>query len=104
MMHMLTGRSDRIEFTFRPSSIAVFGNIVIVEGIGTTETVSWVHAWTVTVDGMITQVREYFNTSLVVTRLDTVTSSASRCFMPIWQSRLAGGDAKKSVPELVLTI
>ncbi|KAB5538637.1 hypothetical protein DKX38_016170 [Salix brachista] len=69
MMRLLTGeqKDNDVPFQFSPISITSFGNLVIVEGWDTSS-ISWVHAWTVT-DGIITQVREYFNTSLTVTRL-----------------------------------
>ncbi|KAJ6900067.1 wound-induced protein 1-like [Populus alba x Populus x berolinensis] len=70
MMRLLTGeqKDNDVPFEFSPVSITSFGNLVVVEGCNTSRSISWVHAWTVT-DGIITQVREYFNTSLTVTRL-----------------------------------
>lgn len=115
MMRLLTGTSPDESFFFDPVSIAAFGSTVLVEGQGwsrgSTIPVQWIHAWTVT-DGRITQVREYFNTSLTVTRLGdpelaarppSAGGSKSHC-MPLWQSRLSGGAGKKSVPGLVLAI
>ncbi|GFY82057.1 senescence associated gene 20 [Actinidia rufa] len=71
MMRLLTGSatsSATQSFEFAPLSIAAFGSTVLVEGCDHARSISWVHAWTVT-HGIITQVREYFNTSLTVTRL-----------------------------------
>ncbi|CAL0327928.1 unnamed protein product [Lupinus luteus] len=66
-MLLLTGETVN-DFRFVPQSLVSFGNTVIVEGCDGNRNISWVHAWTVT-DGIITQVREYFNTSLTVTRI-----------------------------------
>ncbi|KAJ1437519.1 Wound-induced protein Wun1-like [Sesbania bispinosa] len=96
-----------------PDLIVGFGSVIIAEGYDETNLVWWVHAWT-TVDGIITEVREYVNTSVTVTRLGnygfhvpkskTVPSSetvspASTC-QCIWQSKLSDG----SVPGLILAI
>uniref|UniRef100_A0A1D1XZG4 Wound-induced protein 1 n=1 Tax=Anthurium amnicola TaxID=1678845 RepID=A0A1D1XZG4_9ARAE len=128
MMRLLTGASRDEPFLFDPISITPLGSsTVLVEGKGWGRTsdlpVPWIHAWTVT-DGIITQVREYFHTSLTVTRLGTPqappspttsrsgikppasSSSSSAQFhcVPLWQSRLSGGAGQKSVPGLVLAI
>ncbi|KAG5563694.1 hypothetical protein RHGRI_000034 [Rhododendron griersonianum] len=63
MMRLLTGSSSTSSFKFVPRSVAAFGSTVLVEGYDRNCSISWVHAWTVTADGIITQVREYFNTS-----------------------------------------
>lgn len=127
MMRLLTGASPDDSFVLEPISIAAFGSTVLVEGQGwglhSGLPVPWIHAWTVT-HGIITQVREYFNTSLTVTRVGAPESAAStpspsssssksrassstsqhpHC-VPLWQSRLSGGAGKKSVPGLVLAI
>ncbi|XP_021909814.1 senescence associated gene 20-like [Carica papaya] len=108
-MRLLTGRSSSpppstndvvssSSFTFSPISIAAFGSIVVVEGYSDDQrSGSWVHAWTVT-DGIITQVREYFNTSVTVTLLGSppgspaisspAVTSPSRTCQSIWQSKL----------------
>ncbi|KAJ6432436.1 hypothetical protein OIU84_019635 [Salix udensis] len=112
MMRLLTGeqKDNDVPFQFSPISITSFGNLVIVEGWDTSS-ISWVHAWTVT-DGIITQVREYFNTSLTVTRLgnqsqpsdfkskskSSSTSEISLLHCPsVWESSLsklvAGGES-----------
>ncbi|KAJ6432435.1 hypothetical protein OIU84_019635 [Salix udensis] len=118
MMRLLTGeqKDNDVPFQFSPISITSFGNLVIVEGWDTSS-ISWVHAWTVT-DGIITQVREYFNTSLTVTRLgnqsqpsdfkskskSSSTSEISLLHCPsVWESSLSKL-VGKSVPGLVLAI
>ncbi|CAN0909849.1 Wound-induced protein 1, partial [Linum grandiflorum] len=110
MMRLLTGADTLPQsFEFVPKSIASFGSIVIAEGCDSERDIYWIHAWTVT-DGIITQVREYFNTSLTVTRLSSSkyninskssTAEITRVHCPsIWESSLS----KKSVPGLVLAI
>ncbi|CBI25404.3 unnamed protein product, partial [Vitis vinifera] len=79
MMRLLTGVSSDESFVFEPLAFASFGSTVLAEGCDHSGSIAWVHAWTVT-DGVITQVREYFNTSLTVTRLsnsDFTTSPSS---------------------------
>ncbi|CAN1172873.1 Wound-induced protein 1 [Linum perenne] len=126
MMRLLTGADNREKdqiqvrpqpFEFVPKSIASFGSIVIAEGCDSEREIYWVHAWTVT-DGIITQVREYFNTSLTVTRLSSSkyninggrskskssTAEITRVHCPsIWESSLSNL-VGKSVPGLVLAI
>ncbi|CAN0909847.1 Wound-induced protein 1, partial [Linum grandiflorum] len=116
MMRLLTGADNNNSnreikdqsFEFVPKSIASFGSIVIAEGCDSERDIYWIHAWTVT-DGIITQVREYFNTSLTVTRggggirskSKSSTAEITRVHCPsIWESSLS----KKSVPGLVLAI
>lgn len=106
LKRILTGSSsDDSSFTFIPHSIVAFGSTVIAEGDDKQLSVSWVHAWTVT-DGIISQVREYFNTSVTVTRFvdtDGFSSpdlSISTC-QSVWQSKLCDN---KSVPGLVLAL
>lgn len=74
---------------------------MLAEGYDEGRSVSWVHAWTVT-DGTITQVREYYNTSVTVTRLSSpkITSRSGSC-QSVWESKLSGN---KSVPGLVLAL
>jgi hypothetical protein len=55
-----------------------------------------VHAWTVGADGVITQLREYFNTDLTVTRL----AASAKC---VWQSRRPDS-ATNSLPGLLLAL
>ena len=97
MMRILTGASSS-SFRFVPRSVDAFGSTVIAEGPPATDSSKtyWVHAWTVGPDGVITQLREYFNTDLIVTRL----AGASKC---IWQSRRPD-HARNSLPGLVLAL
>ncbi|PNY08737.1 wound-induced 1-like protein [Trifolium pratense] len=110
LMRMLTGDSTAVDtFRFVPQSLVSFGSIVIVEGCDNSRKISWVHALTV-VDGIVTQVREYFNTSLTVTRfagkesgeiVPAVTDSGR--FPCVWESSVSNR-VGKSVPGLVLAI
>ncbi|CAN1172876.1 Wound-induced protein 1, partial [Linum perenne] len=102
MMRLLTGADNREPFEFVPKSIASFGSIVIAEGCDSEREIYWVHAWTVT-DGIITQVREYFNTSLTVTRLSSSKYNINGGSPSIWESSLSNL-VGKSVPGLVLAI
>lgn len=92
-----------------PDLMVGFGSVVVAEGFDEANLVWWVHAWT-TCNGIITEVREYVNTSLTVTRLGlhepksrTVTSSevvASSTCQCIWQSKICDN----SVPGPILAI
>uniref|UniRef100_A0ACD5WYQ6 Uncharacterized protein n=1 Tax=Avena sativa TaxID=4498 RepID=A0ACD5WYQ6_AVESA len=104
MMRLLTGADTNAEFRFAPRSVDAFGSTVIAEGGGADGDAGagqlyWVHAWTVGPDGVITQLREYFNTDLTVTRLSAAVATKN-C---LWQSRRADR-ARKSLPGLVLAI
>ncbi|CAA2991738.1 Hypothetical predicted protein [Olea europaea subsp. europaea] len=109
LMRLLTGSAEEdtdTSFTFLPHRISAFGSTVLVEGFDQTRTIAWVHAWTV--DGIITQVREYFNTSLTVTRFGKTDksdySSITSLHCPsLWESSLPNR-VGKSVPGLVLAI
>ncbi|KAH7840199.1 hypothetical protein Vadar_014037 [Vaccinium darrowii] len=120
MMRLLTGSSTS-SFNFVPQSVAAFGSTVLVEGCDHSRSISWVHAWTVA-DGIITQVREYFNTSLAVTRFAnnntsesesesdfssasaSASASASSLHCPfLWESSVSDR-VGISVPGLVLAI
>ncbi|KAB5512886.1 hypothetical protein DKX38_029914 [Salix brachista] len=97
-------------FIFHPiSNIVAFGSMVLVEGFNKDWNVSWVHAWTVT-NGIITQVKEYFNTSVTVTRFGDggsiasspgITSQPRASCQSVWQSKVSDN---KSVPGLVLAL
>ncbi|XP_018675984.2 senescence associated gene 20-like, partial [Musa acuminata AAA Group] len=120
LKRLLTGEAEYIAFEFEPQEVASFGSTVVAEGCSPGAV--WVHAWTVDPEGVITQVREYFNTSLTVTRLggDSALSSpassssssssssskdsagSTQC-LPVWESRLHQR-ARKSLPGLVLAI
>lgn len=96
MMRLLTGSNDDSKaFRFVPRSVDAFGSTVIAEAQAAAG-VYWVHAWTVASDGVITQLREYFNTDLTVTRLAAV----SKC---VWQSHRPDR-ATNSLPGLVLAL
>ncbi|CAJ1960509.1 unnamed protein product [Sphenostylis stenocarpa] len=82
-----------------PEHVVGFGPVVIAEAFDEAHLVWWVHAWTVSVDGLITEVREYVNTSVTVTRLSQALPNASKC-QCIWESKLCG----ESVPGLILAI
>ncbi|XP_077216320.1 wound-induced protein 1-like [Tasmannia lanceolata] len=108
-MRLLTGiatSSSEDSFSFIPHTIKPFGSTVLAEGRDPVRSVSWVHAWTVT-DGVVTQVREYFNTSLIVTRLGDDSSQSPAPYYclnsPLWESSFSGS-AGKSMPGLVLGI
>ncbi|XP_030451347.1 wound-induced protein 1 [Syzygium oleosum] len=127
-MRLLTGAPGSTSdgsFEFVPDSVTSVGSIVLAEGCDQNRSIYWAHAWTVA-DGIITQVREYFNTSLTVTRLGGASRSSSppppsssalgseiapasapapgsqHC-PSIWESSLSNR-VGKSVPGLVLAI
>ncbi|XP_039028406.1 senescence associated gene 20-like isoform X1 [Hibiscus syriacus] len=127
MMRLLTGASPEETFHFEvdPLSLTTFGSTVVVEGCDHKRSISWVHAWTVS-DGIITQVREYFNTSLTVTRIGNSSQSPQSSYdssssppsssgssstdeitpvhcTSVWESRFSNR-VGKSVPGLVLAI
>jgi ketosteroid isomerase-like protein len=122
LMRLLTGNAtaSASSFSFIPQSITSFGPTVLVEGYDRASSISWVHAWTVS-DGVITQLREYVNTSLTVTRLgNTSPSSRSSDFAStssapskaeitplhcpsLWESSVSSR-VGKSVPGLLLAI
>ncbi|XP_030534609.1 wound-induced protein 1 [Rhodamnia argentea] len=117
-MRLLTGASSSTcddSFEFAPASITSVGSIVLAEGCDQKRSIYWAHAWTVA-DGIVTQVREYFNTSLTVTRLGGASRSSpsalgseiapapgSQHCPSIWESSLSNR-VGKSVPGLVLAI
>ncbi|PWA96275.1 hypothetical protein CTI12_AA041700 [Artemisia annua] len=106
MMRLLTGSEQQPNdsFVFVPLSVDVFGNTVIVEGCDWEKDIAWIHAWTVGACGVITQVREYFNTSLTVTRFGDSKTKIKALHCPsVWESSLSGR-VGKSVPGLVLAI
>eukprot|EP01018_Ginkgo_biloba_P000435 Gb_04210 [translate_table: standard] len=104
-MRLLTGDSNHHQFSFTPQSITAVGDKVFVEG-REGESVYWVHVWTVK-DGIITQVREYFNTSIIATDFRRPSSSSllrqKHPCSTLWQSKL-GMSKGKSMPGLVLAI
>ncbi|KAL3717938.1 senescence associated gene 20 [Eucalyptus grandis] len=109
-MRLLTGAAEPDDtFLFVPVSVTSFGPTVLAEGSDPARSIFWVHAWTVSADGIVTQVREYFNTSLTVTRFgDSPPSDPSTAEIAplhcqsLWESSVSR--AGKSVPGLVLAI
>lgn len=99
-----------------PDVVIGFGSVVIAEGYDEANLLWWVHAWTLTDDGIISEVREYINTSLTVTQLgnNNGESNASPLSSPssssssvgtsmcqsIWKSKLCD----ESVPGLILAV
>ncbi|CAN6169328.1 unnamed protein product [Urochloa humidicola] len=108
MMRLLTSGSggsnsnhhSSSKFVFSPRSVDAFGSTVIAEGPPAPAAggAYWVHAWTVGPDGVITQLREYFNTDLTVTRL--AAAAATKC---LWQSHRPDRETN-SLPGLVLAL
>jgi len=102
LVPILTGSSSSSsQKSLVPNLIIGFGSVIVAEGYDEKNMVWWVHAWSIS-NGIITEVREYVNTSVYVTKLglhseDVVVGSTCRC---IWQSKLCDG----SVPGLILTI
>ncbi|KAJ1426314.1 Wound-induced protein Wun1-like [Sesbania bispinosa] len=102
-MRLLAGHTSTNSFSFIPHSITSFGATVLVEGCDNTLSISWVHAWTVT-HGIITHLREYFNTSLTVTRISSDSSESEIITTgSVWESTLSQR-VGKSVPGLILTL
>ncbi|CAL9123294.1 unnamed protein product, partial [Musa textilis] len=105
LRRLLTGEEeeegDIVAFQPGPQEVAAFGSIVLAEGCGPGAVV-WIHAWTVGPGGVITQVREYFDTSLTVTRFGG-DSALAPTDGSVWESRLHRR-ARKSLPGLVLAI
>ena len=119
LMRLLTGGGGGLPFTIR--SLDAFGATVLAEGTDATGALYWVHAWTVGPGGRVTEVREYCNTALVVTRLgggggagagdDVAAAAAEKAKAPcsqsqseqVWQSRLPD-QARRNLPGLVLAI
>uniref|UniRef100_A0A0D9X377 Wound-induced protein 1 n=1 Tax=Leersia perrieri TaxID=77586 RepID=A0A0D9X377_9ORYZ len=99
MMRLLTGAGgpSSSSFKFKPISVDALpaSDVVVAEGI-TTAGGYWVHAWTVGPNGVITHLREYFNTDLTVTRL----AAASSC---LWQSRRPDRHTN-ALPALLLAL
>ncbi|KAG2628400.1 uncharacterized protein LOC120701436 [Panicum virgatum] len=118
LMRLLTGRRRGGGLPFKIRSLDAFGATVLAEGTDATGALYWVHAWTVGPGGRVTEVREYCNTALVVTRLggggdaaapavsgaaattEDVCCSKTR---QVWQSRLPD-KARRNLPGLVLAI
>ncbi|XAR58864.1 hypothetical protein NMG60_11014432 [Bertholletia excelsa] len=107
LMRRLTGAATARDesFEFVPSCVVAVGATVLAEGCAG-GCVWWVHAWTVSGDGVITHLREYFNTSVAVTRLRTPGSVGPALDLPLgwlrmWPSCLSD---HSTVPGLILAI
>ncbi|XP_020585916.1 wound-induced protein 1-like [Phalaenopsis equestris] len=98
MMRILTGVENQ-KFRFRPRREAELGKWVVVEGweLSGEEEDYWVHAWVVE-GGVITQFREYFNTSVTV-RVLGGPATGDLGEMTLWKSR-----AGRPLPGLVLPV
>ncbi|KAJ7536018.1 hypothetical protein O6H91_12G053900 [Diphasiastrum complanatum] len=105
LVRMLTGVDHLGTFHFVPQRGFVIGNMVMVEGHD--RGVWWVHAWTVK-GGIVTQLREYFNTTVTVTRVGHCDRCSefllhSPICATLWHSQLSEASGK-SLPGLVLAI
>lgn len=101
MMKKLTGKSSARDMEFEPENIEVVDEHVIVEG-WEAEEVYWVHVWTMK-DGVISEFREYFNTSLTVRDVRPLVSCSAA---PLWQSHLRAHHQLpgRSMPGLMLAL
>ncbi|KFK24638.1 hypothetical protein AALP_AA8G005600 [Arabis alpina] len=105
MMRLLTGEPpSQISFKFEPSSVQVLPSshgCVIAEGWEGSH-VYWVHVWKLK-DGVVTELREYFNTWLTVTdySLGPIGWDMGRC--TVWES-VPRDLARGSLPSLLLAI
>jgi limonene-1,2-epoxide hydrolase len=120
MMRLLTGVTSCDTFAFEPISVRGIANKVFVEGKGSSSTpgLFWVHIWTVK-EKRITQLREYFNTAILVTdlkpavvkqpspsqhhQIQHVIPPKNPC-VTLWQSQLWKSKEGRSKPGLILTI
>uniref|UniRef100_A0ACD5WSE9 Uncharacterized protein n=1 Tax=Avena sativa TaxID=4498 RepID=A0ACD5WSE9_AVESA len=110
-MRLLTGGAGAapgIPFIVR--TVEAFGSTVLAEGTDATGLLYWVHAWTVGPGGRVTEVREYCNTVLLVTRLGRAAADETTAYSQlrprsqhVWQSRLPDL-ARRNLPALVLAI
>lgn len=99
MMRVLTGESACGDFRFKPRRVTAVGNWVIAEGWEGAQ-VYWVHVWTLSDDGVIAQLREYFNTWLTVQVLGPLVWDKGST---IWQSEPLE-HSNRSLPGLVLAL
>lgn len=111
MMRLLTGVTSCDTFAFQRTSIRGIGNRVFVEGEAPSSRgasrVFWVHIWTLK-DKRITQLREYFNTAILVTDLKPTTPTPHEIQQhpcaPLWQNRLWKSKEGRELPGLILAI
>lgn len=116
MMRLLTGVTSCDTFTFKLTGIRGIGNRVFVEGeapsargsiSGLKKPVYWVHIWTLK-DGKITQLREYFNTAILVTDLKPTAPTPHEIqhhpCASLWHNRLWKSKEGRELPGLILAI
>ena len=107
LMRLLTGESRRVEFKFKPRSVTAIGDRVIVEGWQGSKAY-WAHVWTLE-DGIMTQLREYFDTWLtVIVRVSSVGKEEGGGddgyeIVQIWQSE-PKPRSNRFLPDVVLPI
>ncbi|KAG2620003.1 hypothetical protein PVAP13_3NG216400 [Panicum virgatum] len=89
LMRLLTDGGGGLPFKIR--SLDAFGPTVLAEGTDATGALYWVHAWTVGPGVRVTEVREYYNTALVVTRLSSGGAAAAG-------ANIAAAAAEKAKP------
>jgi hypothetical protein len=77
-MRLLTGAAGSV-LPFKFWSVDAFGATVLAEGADATGALYWVHAKTMGPSGRITEVREYCNTSLIMTRLGGGGAATTGC-------------------------
>lgn len=109
LMQLLTG-SCVIEDTdsFKAVVVVGLGSTVVAEGyhLYDNRKTCWVHAWSVENGKIITQVKEYLNTSLTVfsytksSNIFLASPRSPKC-KNVWQSKLADN---ASVPHLLLVL
>ncbi|PWA52753.1 senescence-associated protein 20 [Artemisia annua] len=109
LMQVLTGTRDfEDNDSYEPLIVVSIGSMVVAEGyhIHERRKTYWVHVWTVENEKIITQVREYLDTSVTVTRItksSNVLEASPRSpeSKKMWESKL--GDSV-SVPRLLLVL
>jgi ketosteroid isomerase-like protein len=112
MMRLLTGVTSCDTFAFDLTSSRAIGNRVFVEGEAPSSSsnsarVFWVHIWTIK-DKRITQLREYFNTAILVTDLQPTAPTPHEIqhhpCAPLWQNHLWKSKEGRELPGLILAI
>nr|GEU99411.1 hypothetical protein [Tanacetum cinerariifolium] len=109
LMQVLTGaRTFDDNDSYVPLVVVSIGCMVVAEGyhINGRRKAYWVHLWTVENEKIMTQVREYLDTSVTVTRITKssnvlLASPRSPIFKNIWESKLCDS---VSVPRLLLVL
>ncbi|XP_057745842.1 senescence associated gene 20-like [Arachis stenosperma] len=106
MMKALTGKSTGDCFEFRPRRVKAIGDERVIvegwEGVGE----YWVHVWGLK-QGIISQLREYFNTLVTVVVVVRVDEDGGGCKrqeeVRLWRTT-SWVRARGSLPDLVLAI